>query len=98
MMTIVFIAIWELSLPESRHRDADLLVLGRAVRLMREQRGMGAEELADAIGMSRDRVEALETGHLDPTYELLLELADGLDTEPSALVTLAEQLKASDEQ
>jgi transcriptional regulator with XRE-family HTH domain len=64
---------------------------------MREQLGMSAEELADATGMSRQRIYALETGHLDPTYELLLALARGLNTQVSTLATLAEQLKESGE-
>ncbi|HEY3865851.1 MAG TPA: helix-turn-helix transcriptional regulator [Solirubrobacteraceae bacterium] len=97
MTTTVFIAIWELSLPEGGHRDPNLLVLGRAVRRMREQQGMSADELAGATGTSRHRIDALETGHLDPTYELLLALAEGLDTQPSTLVTLAERLKESNE-
>ncbi len=84
-------------MPESRQRDADLLVLGRAVRRMREQQGMSADELAGATGMGRERVDALESGRLDPTYELLLALADGLGTQPSALVILAEQLKRTNE-
>lgn len=96
MTTIVFSPIWELFLPESGHRDADLLVLGRAVRRMREQRGMSADELAGATSMGRERVDALETGRLDPTYELLLALAEGLGTQPSALVILAEQLKGNE--
>jgi transcriptional regulator with XRE-family HTH domain len=82
-------------LPESVHRDANLLVLGRAVRRIREQRRMSADDLAAATGMTRERLDALETGRLDPTYELLLALADGLDTQPSALVGLAEQLRDS---
>lgn len=84
-------------MPESRHRDADLLVLGRAVRRMREQQSMSADELADAIEIRRQRIDALETGHLDPTYELLLAVAEGLGVQPSALVTLAEQLGESNE-
>jgi transcriptional regulator with XRE-family HTH domain len=80
-------------LPESGHRDADLSALGRAVRARREQLGMSADELAGAAGISRQRIHALETGQLDPTYELLLALAEGLGIEPSALVSLAEQLK-----
>jgi transcriptional regulator with XRE-family HTH domain len=64
---------------------------------MREQRGMSADELAGAIDMRRQRIEALETGHLDPTYELLLALAEGLGIQPSALVTLAEQLKEAND-
>jgi transcriptional regulator with XRE-family HTH domain len=96
-MTIVISAIWELFLPASEHRDVDLLVLGRAVRRMREQRGMSADELAGATSIGRERVDALETGRLDPTYELLLTLAEGLDMQPSALMILAEQLKRTNE-
>jgi transcriptional regulator with XRE-family HTH domain len=58
---------------------------------------MSADELAGATGMSRQRIDALETGHLDPTYEQLLAIADGLGTQPSVLVTVAEQLKESNE-
>jgi transcriptional regulator with XRE-family HTH domain len=97
MKTLVFIAIWELFLPESRHRDADLRGLARAVRRMREQLGMSAEELAGATDMGRQRIDALETGHLDPTYEQLLALAEGLDTQVSVLVALAGRLKESGE-
>lgn len=82
---------------ESGHRDANLFPLGRAVRRMREQRGMSADELAKAIDMPRQRIDALETGQLNPTYELLLAIADGLGIQPSALVTLAEQLRESNE-
>lgn len=96
-MTTVFSANWELFLPASEHRDADLLILGRAVRRMREQRGLSADELAVAASIRRERVDALETGHLDPTYELLLELAEGLGIQPSALVILAEQIKRTNE-
>jgi len=96
-MTIVFSANWELFLPASEHRDADLLVLGQAVRQMREQRGMSIDELAGATSIARERVDALETGRLDPTYELLLALAEGLDIQPSALMILAEQLKRTNE-
>jgi transcriptional regulator with XRE-family HTH domain len=64
---------------------------------MREQRGMSVDELAGAIDMRRQRIEALETGHLDPTYELLLAVAEGLGIQPSALVTLAEQLKEAND-
>jgi transcriptional regulator with XRE-family HTH domain len=82
-------------LPERGHRHADLLLLGRAVRRMREQRSMSADDLAGAIDVGRQRIDALETGRLDPTYALLLAVAEGLGTEPSTLVTLAEQLGAN---
>jgi transcriptional regulator with XRE-family HTH domain len=82
-------------LRESGHGDADLLILGRAVRRMREQQGMSVDALAGAIDVRRQRIDALEAGRLDPTYELLLAIAEGLGVQPSALVTLAEQLKRS---
>jgi transcriptional regulator with XRE-family HTH domain len=64
---------------------------------MREERGMSPDRLADATGMTRQRIDAMETGRLDPSYDLLLALAEGLRAQPSALVALAQQLKGSSE-
>ena len=83
-------------MPESGHTDANLLVLGRAIRRMREQRGISTDDLAGAGGVSRQRIDALEAGQLDPSYELLLALAKGLGVPLSALLLLAEQLNESD--
>jgi len=74
---------------ESRH---ELSLLGRAIRRMREQRGMSAEQLARATGISRQRIDTLEAGGLDPTYELLVRVAEALRTQPSILVALAERI------
>jgi DNA-binding XRE family transcriptional regulator len=59
-------------------KHPNLLALGRAVKLMREQRDMSVDELAEASAVRRERLDALETGQLDPTYELLVEIADSL--------------------
>jgi transcriptional regulator with XRE-family HTH domain len=80
---------------QSDNKDPSLLALGSAVRHMREQKGISAEQLAQASGVSREHVDALEAGRLDPTYELLLEIADSLKEQPSALVILAERLSTS---
>ena len=95
MKTIVFIANWELSVPGDSHKDTDLLALGQAIRRMREQHGMGVADLAAALSLGRDTVETLETGRLDPTYELLLKLSHALGTEPSVLVGLAARIRQS---
>ena len=84
-------------MPEREHSDADLLILGRAIRRMREQMSMSADELADATGMAPRRLAALETGRLDPTYDLLLVVVEGLGVRLSALMALAEQLEQSNE-
>ena len=80
---------------QSSYKESNLVILGRAVKLLREQKGMSVEELASASGIPSKRIGALEAGQLDPTYELLVEIADGLGIQPSALVTLAERLKAT---
>jgi transcriptional regulator with XRE-family HTH domain len=84
-------------LAPGNHKEPNLLILGRAVKLTRKQRGMSAGELAEASGIPLERINALEAGELDPTYELLLEIADGLGIQPSALVVLVERLDASPE-
>lgn len=85
------------SLPDSERTDVDLLVLGLAVRRLREQRALSVDELAAAIDVRRQRIDALETGRLDPSYELLLAIAEALGVPPSALVALAEELRGANE-
>lgn len=80
-------------MPGSGHQCSDLSLLGHAVRQLREQRTMSTSELAQATGTSQKRIDALEGGRLDPSYALLLALAEALQTQPSTLVTLAEQLR-----
>ncbi len=59
---------------------------------------MSTDELAEASGALHEHLDRLEAGQLDPTYDLLLEIADGLGVQPSALVILAEQLDSSTSQ
>jgi transcriptional regulator with XRE-family HTH domain len=79
-------------LTQGDYKGADLTTLGRAVTLMREQRHMTADQLADASGVLREHIKALEVGRLDPTYDLLLKVTDGLGAQPSALIIFAEKL------
>jgi transcriptional regulator with XRE-family HTH domain len=80
-----------------QREQQDLLVLGRAIMEIREERGMAAEQLAAASGVERARIQALEVGRLNPSYELLLALAEGLGVRPSAFVIRAEELAARDQ-
>lgn len=70
----------------------ELRFLGKAVREIREQRGIAVGELAAATGMDRTRIEALEAGRLDPDLELLVALADGIGVRLSVFVVRAEEL------
>jgi transcriptional regulator with XRE-family HTH domain len=81
-------------LSESQQRQRDLFFLGQAIGQLREERGLGKDELAAATGSERTRIQALEAGLLDPDYELLLTLAEALGIRPSAFVIRAEELQA----
>jgi transcriptional regulator with XRE-family HTH domain len=80
----------------SHREQQDLRILGRAVAQIREEGGMSAEQLAGAAGVDLAQVRALEDGRVDPTYELLLVLAESLGVRASAFVLRAEAL-ATDE-
>jgi transcriptional regulator with XRE-family HTH domain len=66
--------------------------LGLAVRERREQRRLSQASLASALGLTRQRIGALERGQLNPRYELLVALADALGVQVGELVSRAEAL------
>jgi transcriptional regulator with XRE-family HTH domain len=74
----------------------DLIALGRAIREIRQERGVRAEDLAAATGIDGSRLHGLESGRLNPRYELLLALAAGLGVPASAFMLRAERLVAQD--
>jgi transcriptional regulator with XRE-family HTH domain len=80
----------------SQREQQHLLALGLALGQIREEHGVSADQLAAATGVELARVRALEDGRLDPAYELLLALADGLGVRPSAFVIRAEALAVDD--
>src|ERR1700733_12762601 len=75
----------------------DLLMLGRAIRALREQRGLHVSELAAATGIDSTRLDALERGQLDPDLELLRKLAEGMNLRPSAFFVQAERMSRPDD-
>lgn len=77
---------------ESKHTQHELRLLGEAIGQIRTERGLSADELAVATGIEIARVRALEAGQLDPDYELLVALADGLGVGLSTFVIRAEEL------
>jgi XRE family aerobic/anaerobic benzoate catabolism transcriptional regulator len=77
-----------------QREQQQLLALGRAVREIRGERGMGVAQLASAAGVDLRQIAALEAGRLNPAYELLLALAEVLGVPASELVVRAEALLA----
>lgn len=49
------------------------------VRDHRERAGLSQADLAEAVGVSRQTINAIERGRYDPSLELAFELADYFD-------------------
>jgi transcriptional regulator with XRE-family HTH domain len=75
-----------------RQQEQALVHLGKALRAVRIERDLTVSELAAVSGVAQAQIAALERGKLDPEFELLLELAEGLGIRPSELFVRAEEL------
>ncbi len=83
-------------MPGRRSREQNLRLLGRAIRELREQRGLSVETLAAAAGLHVTYVAGLEGGRQNPSYHQLLRLAHGLGVQPIALLLRIEELDTHD--
>jgi transcriptional regulator with XRE-family HTH domain len=69
-----------------------LILLGRAIREVRELHDLSTDDLAAAAGVAPARVAALEAGQLDPDSELLGRLAKSMGVRPGALYRRVDEL------
>jgi len=58
---------------------------GQRVRLMRSERGLTQEQLAERAGISVDFLSLIERGKSSPSFENLDELADALEVSVAEL-------------
>ena len=61
-------------------------LVGRNVRVARDERGMTQERLADVSGFSQQYISDLERGRRNPTIVSLYELAQALSVTPIELL------------
>lgn len=63
--------------------------LGIAISTLRKMRGMSQEKLAEAAGISRSLLGAIEAPNIAKTFslEVFYDLADALDVDPADLIT-----------
>lgn len=68
-----------------RQIEVDNAKLDFAVRLaeQRKKAGMTQEELAKKIGKPQSTISRIETGEMNPTIELIIEISIGLDKQLS---------------
>jgi XRE family transcriptional regulator, regulator of sulfur utilization len=75
--------------------EPELIAFGRAVRQVREERGVSVDALATAAGIPSIDVEAIEAGRLDPGYHGLLGLPAALGITATALLRRVEEHDAT---
>jgi len=64
--------------------------LGKAIRELREARGLTLDALAEKAGMHTTYLSRIERAHSSPTWEKISALAEALDLPVSAIATAAE--------
>lgn len=57
----------------------DSLILKNRLKEARTEKGLSQAELAEMVGVSRNTISSIETGHFNPTAKLALTLCVALD-------------------
>lgn len=58
------------------------ILVGRRIKTLRKAHNLSQEALADRADMSAKYLSRIEVGRENPTVDILLRLADGLEVEP----------------
>ncbi|MBW8060210.1 MAG: helix-turn-helix transcriptional regulator [Solirubrobacterales bacterium] len=72
-----------------RRSDQPQLALGKAIRQLRDKRGMTQEALAHAAGVTVGHLSMIERGHSNPTWATVKAIAAALDASMIELTKLA---------
>jgi len=68
------------------NEQAELVRFGEAFRRARERDGVSVADLAAKTGIDAQQINALEAGRLDPGFDVMCALADGIGIRLSALI------------
>ena len=71
---------------------------GRAIRALRQERGLSQERLGELSKLHRNYIGGVERGELNPTLRTIRRLADALGLRTSELLARAEQETSLDSQ
>lgn len=69
------------------NEQAELIRFGETFRQVREQEGVTIADLATKTGIDPEQINALEAGRLDPAFDVMCALADGIGVPLSSLVS-----------
>jgi transcriptional regulator with XRE-family HTH domain len=65
---------------------AELIRFGETFRQVREREDISVADLAARTGIDTEQIDALEAGRLDPAFDVMIALADGIGVRLSALI------------
>jgi transcriptional regulator with XRE-family HTH domain len=77
-----------------RHEPQE--ALGRAIRQLRDERGLKQKELARAADMDVTAISHIERGRSNPAWGTVKRIATALDVPVSEVAARAEQLRPAD--
>ena len=72
--------------------DEHLITFGRAVRKLREERGISQEAFAALVGIDRSYMGRIERGENNVTLTRIYQISEALNTSPRQLFGLMEEL------
>jgi XRE family transcriptional regulator, fatty acid utilization regulator len=72
-----------------RRSEQPQSALGKAIRQLRNERGMTQEALAHAAGVTVGHLSMIERGHSNPTWATVKAIASALDASMIELTKLA---------
>jgi transcriptional regulator with XRE-family HTH domain len=76
-----------------RRSDQPQPALGKAIRQLREDRGMTQEALAQEAGVTVGHMSMIERGHSNPTWATVKAVAQTLDISMGELATLVDTIE-----
>jgi transcriptional regulator with XRE-family HTH domain len=79
-----------------RRSDQPQPALGKAIRQLREGRGLTQEDLAQEAGVTVGHMSMIERGHSNPTWATVKSISHGLGVSVVELAGLVEQIEKAD--
>lgn len=76
--------------------DRPQLALGKAIRQLREKRGITQEALAPEAGVTTGTLGLIERGQANPTWGTVLGIADALGVSMGDLAKLADKFATAE--
>lgn len=74
--------------------EAVLKAFGKHLREVRDARDLSLRKLSEKTGVDFSQIHRIEKGESNPTLTMLLKLAEGLEVNPSELLSFLPRIEA----